>query len=201
MIFNGAGTPPMDKVLLERFFSGTRNGVFIESGAYDGVFESICKVLEDEMGWTGFNVEPNPTMFARLVKNRPKCVNINLALSDKAGKATFRQPFVPGHGLENTWGTLEVKKYDTGITHEVETTTFKDLVEKHGIAKVDLWVLDVEGHEQHAIAGMAGCPVRPKIICAEHGHCSSASLSTWLEPFGYKYDMSHYYDSFFLWKG
>ena len=198
MIFNGSGDPPIDKILYERYFLGKRNGIFIESGAYDGVFESVCKVLEDKMDWSGFNIEPNPVMYSRLVKNRPKATNLNCAISSVNGKSSFRQPFLDKYGLENTWGTLEVDKYESGTVFEVETITFCHLIEKYHISKVDLWVLDVEGHEQRAIEGMIQSTTFPRVICAEHGHCGLGRLSEWMKGAGYTYDGSHLQDSFFV---
>jgi hypothetical protein len=62
-----------DRFLLENFFRGRRNGVFLDIGAYDGETLSNTLFFEESMGWTGLCVEPLPSAFAKL-KARRKAV-------------------------------------------------------------------------------------------------------------------------------
>ena len=50
-----------DRFLLENFFRGRRNGVFVDIGAYDGETFSNSLFFERTMGWTGLCVEPLPS--------------------------------------------------------------------------------------------------------------------------------------------
>ena len=60
-----------DKFLNENFFKGKTNGVYIEMGAVDGLFQSNTKFFEDQLNWTGILIEPQPNSFKKLQMNRP----------------------------------------------------------------------------------------------------------------------------------
>ena len=98
MKFYGQFSPPLDKLLYERYFLNKHSGFFLECGATDGVTESTCKFFEESMKWTGINIEPVPFLFERLIRNRPKAHNLSIALSDRDGKATFTHAVHPLHG-------------------------------------------------------------------------------------------------------
>ena len=65
-----------DKNLYERFFSKHLHddgfkGTYVELGAFDGVRESNSRFYDECLGWTGLLIEGNPTMYGKLVENRP----------------------------------------------------------------------------------------------------------------------------------
>lgn len=61
-----------DMFLLELFFRGQRNGVFVDIGARDGETASNSLLFERFMGWRGLCTESNPAQYAQLVTRR-KC--------------------------------------------------------------------------------------------------------------------------------
>lgn len=68
-------------------------GFFVDLGAYDGIQTSNSLGLEQK-GWTGICVEANKDYFAELVNNRPKTLNVNVAVSDKVGTLHFSGQWV-----------------------------------------------------------------------------------------------------------
>jgi FkbM family methyltransferase len=209
MKFYGQFDPPVDKVLYERYFTGyTRPGFFVECGAFDGVTECSCKFFEETLHWRGINIEPSPPIFRQLEINRPKSVNLNVALSDKRGTALFSHVIHPNLGASFGNGSLchtqEHRRLliEGGCTfqeYEVRTITWTELVKNFKIKTVDLLVLDVEGTELDVIRGMDRRAVLPKILCVEHGHANHPDeLKLPLERLGYKYDFSSFVNSFFV---
>lgn len=205
MKFYGGGFTPLDKILYERYFSNWRNGFYLEAGAYDGLTGSSCKFLEDELGWDGINLEPVPYHFANLMKNRPNARNYPLALSNKTGKATFNNPIHPVLGKDFGNGSLchtpEHNKVLGGVEREifeVETITYKDLIDRLQITRMDLIVLDVEGTEMDVIEGFAGATVLPRILCLEHGYKQPWDFVYMCGQYGYKLDYYHENNSFFI---
>ena len=60
-----------------------RGGYFVEAGALDGVQASNTLLLEEDYGWTGICVEPDPQLYAELVENRT-CICENACLYEAA---------------------------------------------------------------------------------------------------------------------
>ena len=60
-----------------------KNGFFIDIGAHDGISLSNTYLLEQEYGWKGICIEPNPSVFKKLCKNRENTLNIDSPLSSK----------------------------------------------------------------------------------------------------------------------
>ena len=208
MRFYGQFDPPVDQFIFERYFPDPAiQGVFVECGAFDGVLECSCKFFEEQMGWQGYNLEPVPWIFASLETNRPAARNLNVGLSNKCEDALFRAVVHPRFGRECTNGSLHHTAshmqflIDEGCTFEdvtVKTITWKRLVSSQGISRVDLLVLDVEGHEAAVMDGMYDCPVLPDIVCVEFGHVGLGIIKDRLEPLGYAYDTSSHANAYFV---
>lgn len=209
MKFYGQFGYPVDKFIYDRYFRGRRvgPGMFVECGAFDGTTECSCKFFEESLNWSGINIEASPLLFKALKINRPHATNINVALSDVTGTATFQHVIHPTFGQMCTNGSLthlplhKQMLLDGGCHFqecEVQTITWEGLCLDNNISKVDLLVLDVEGHELQVLKGMRGCNVLPDIICVEHGHLGVRKLKELLCPLGYYYDTSSFVNSFFL---
>lgn len=206
--FYGQFDPPVDRFIFERYFPDVGiKGVFVECGAFDGLTECSCKFFEESMGWKAFNIEPVPWIFQQLCANRPNSVNINRALSNKSGKATFQAVQHPHSGVDCTNGSLQHTEGHKAILDElgcklvpveVELFTWNDFVRENAVERVDLLVLDVEGHELLVIEGMHGCAVLPDVICVEVGHLGSVQVVTALQALGYSYDISSHVNAFFV---
>lgn len=206
--YYGQFDPPLDAVLHGQYFADDRrDGVFVECGAFDGQTESTCKFFEETLGWRGVNLEPSPPIFRRLLRNRPRSLNVQAALSDRDGEATFTGIVHPDFGEFCTNGSLRHGEDHMGQMRKagwqtreyaVRTTTWRRLVVDAGLTHVDLLVLDVEGAELQVLAGMAGCPVLPCVICVEHGHLGVPRMREAVEPLGYRYDGSRDVNSFFI---
>ena len=77
-----------DKWIVEKLFAGKQKGTFVDIGANDGITFSNTYFLE-KMGWNGLAVEPIPSAYEKLVKNR-KCITVNCCIAPKTGKERFR---------------------------------------------------------------------------------------------------------------
>jgi hypothetical protein len=77
-----------EDVMLQRAFPPGYRGIYIDAGASDPFQFSVTKHFYD-CGWRGINIEPVPSVWERLQNQRPRDVNLNLALSDREGTLTF----------------------------------------------------------------------------------------------------------------
>lgn len=61
----------MDYDTLFRKYLNFSHGVFVEAGANNGIDQSNTVLLENNFGWSGLLVEPNPHKFKECQANRP----------------------------------------------------------------------------------------------------------------------------------
>jgi FkbM family methyltransferase len=137
-----------EDVILWKKYLNYRNGFFIELGAMDGVVYSNTKFFEDDMGWTGILIEPEPVQFKRLKVNRPNCITLDYAVSETDGEVLFNgRPHGDAGG-----GIVETHIYKNELkdseNYSVRSKPFhKILSEVERPSRVDLFVVDVEGGE------------------------------------------------------
>jgi FkbM family methyltransferase len=206
--YYGQFDPPVDRYLLETFFSESSDpGFFVECGAFDGVYDSSCLIFEERFGWDGVNIEASDFIFPFLQSRRKASMNLNLALSNKSGTALFRHVSDETHGSFLGWGSIEhqrgqldeIEAEGMVVTeHPVQTSTWRELECVQCRDNVDLFVLDVEGHELAVIEGMSGSRRLPRIMCVEHTQVGLAPLEEKLRPLGYELHSSVHANSFFV---
>jgi len=190
------------KRLNEMFFHNKRSGFFIEAGAMSPDPHSVCKWFEVNLLWKGINVEPLPRFFNQLVEARPNCININCALSSKAGKAILVEPLKldgkPFNGRASLEPIVRTKFKKRFREFEVELRTYSSIIKEHNIKNVDLFVLDVEGHELEVIKDFKNSKVLPHVLTVETNKVDKNDVARLLNPLGYKLDWYNKYDSYFV---
>jgi FkbM family methyltransferase len=146
-----------DRFLNEKFFHNKKNGVFIDIGAHDGVSLSNSYFFEKELNWKGMCVEPIPTLFEQLDKNR-ECVKVQGCAWNQDGVKKFR--VIKGYaemlsGIIETYDSSHIKR----IENECESTngSYEDLdipcydinglLKKNGFFNIDFLSIDTEGSE------------------------------------------------------
>lgn len=201
-MFYGQFDPPMDRVLWEVAFAGSQQpGIFLESGALDGRQNSNCLFFEESLGWKGVNVEPVPHLFSRLQRHRPKALNLPFALSDRYGFQEISFPTHPVHGdnfgnasLQHT-ATHRAGLERSGCTFTdfmVPTVPFGHLAHFFDISAIDLFSLDVEGHELPVLQSMFEVGVRPRVLCVEIDHANPQAIRGMLQAQGYLFLGEHF---------
>ena len=124
------------------YLKDIENGVFLECGAYDGIFQSNTKILE-ELGWTGLLIEPSPSSYKLCIENR-SCIVENCALVS----FDYNKDTISG----NFNGSPRSSVFGDGV--DVPVKTLSNLLEKHKISHVDIFFLDVEGYEMEVLNGI-----------------------------------------------
>jgi len=208
--FYGQWNPPVDKVLYDNYFTDVRDGYFIDCGAAEGALYSNTKFFDETMGWNGICIEPS-VAFEQLVVNRPRAINLNIALSDKNGVIGFTEAVhAKGHNVPGLppggsihYNDIPLLKNEIGrwgyifTEREVETLTYKSLIDKYSVDKVDLLVIDVEGHEMAVIRGIEGALVMPSVVCVEYPITGINKITRALLEFGYRFDFMSFNNAFF----
>lgn len=158
-------------------------GVFVEAGANDGVRESNTLLLERHHGWTGLLIEPIPPLAEMCRRNRPTALVEEAALvasdyrastirmrysnlmsvvdgargrpdADAAWAGLGRALYADPHGIPARW-------------FRVPARTLSSILTTHGMGRIDLLVLDVEGYEPTALRGLDLARHQPRFIAVE----------------------------------
>lgn len=151
-----------DEYLENNIFKNFKNGFFVDVGAHDGISINNTLYFEKNNGWSGINVEPNPSVFEKLVINRPNNMNINCAVCNHNGESEFLSN--TGYtemisGLKDTFDsrhlqrlTRENKKMGSN-THiiKVNTKKLETILEENNVSRVHYLSIDVEGAEFEVI--------------------------------------------------
>jgi FkbM family methyltransferase len=152
-----------------------RHGFFVEVGAGDGLANSNTYLLEQQFGWRGILVEPNPGMQDRLRRNRPGSVIATEAIYSRRGRMTFL--CVEGAAFELS--TLSAHANDDRNaplrsehrTVEVDTITLLDLLQRHDAPRqIDYLSLDTEGSEAEILGAFDFSAYDVALISVEHNH-------------------------------
>ena len=146
-----------DKFLNENFFHNKKNGIFVDIGAHNGISLSNSYFFEKELNWNGMCIEPIPTLFKELDKNR-ECVKIQGCAWNEDGIKKFRM--IKGYaemlsGILDTYDSNHVKRIEKecesmkGSYEDIEIRCYdiNNLLETNKFYKIDFLSIDTEGSE------------------------------------------------------
>ncbi len=172
--------------------------VVLEAGAHIGVDTREMSALWPRGAIHAF--EPIPAIFERLVANTRRLPNVRcypLALGDRNGRARM---YVSGGGSDGASSLLAPKEHLTEHpdvtfegTIEVQTVTIDDWARDHGIERVDLLWLDMQGYELAAMRAGERVLSSVRAIYTEvslrevyEAAPLYAEVRTWLESRGFR---------------
>lgn len=176
----------MDKdlgIIYNYFFDHYKNkiieeGIVVECGTAEG-FHNPSLTLENIYNWKFYGFEADNRFFPILQQNRPKSININMALSDKNGYMSF---VISAHGGNSSLHHCDIHKKELETYNAVfedgsyfkeisiESIEWNTFTEKYNINKVDLLILDVEGHELTVLKPFTTHSILPSIIQIEYAY-------------------------------
>lgn len=124
-----------------------------------------------ELGASGVNIEPDPTLFREFPKQRSRDTNLNIGISNIEGELPFYVMSVP---TLNTFSEADAQaavaqgrvKIDKVLPVKVRPINAV-LSETLGKAPLDFLSIDVEGLDFAILSSMDFGLWRPKVICAE----------------------------------
>lgn len=154
-----------EDVVLARVFGDRDDGYYLDVGAFLPERGSVTKHFYD-LGWHGINIEPASRAFEELHEARPRDVNLNICISDRAGLAPFYESVPP----ERSTLSAAVAMFAPDLcfaARPVEVRTLADVCAEYGPAHIEFLKIDVEGHEAEVIAGADWRRWRPVVLVVE----------------------------------
>ena len=199
-----------DRWLMWKVFRGQNTGYFVDIGAHDGVTYNNTKAFED-LGWQGVCIEPLPSAFEKLKKNR-KCelLNIGLANEDREDMEFLQIEDAPEmlSGIVQFYDDRHKLRIEEEISRhggskkiiKVKCKKFSDVVEAENIDYVSI---DVEGAEWEILKSIDFSRHTIKCFSVERNYDSveANEIDKLLKEKGYHHEMTIGHDCIYVRKG
>lgn len=145
---------------------GKRNGYYVDIGAFDGVTISNTLYLEQQLGWTGLNVEANPHTFKSLVAARKTpCVNLAIAPYEKEVDILLNGW---SSAINDSFTSSEILKQNHQSV-KVRAITVNALLKQYSVpSRFDYLSLDIEGGELEILEQFDFGQWRFSVLTYEH---------------------------------
>ena len=136
--------PRLTRIFLDAIWKSANTGYYVEIGAFDGKKKNSTIILE-ELGWNGVCVEPTPSSYAQLIKNRKcRCENVAIWKEDTTKEFAVYDLDPAWNGIVETLDKHHIDNLHKARTISVPTKTWNNLnLPKH----IDYLQIDVEGAE------------------------------------------------------
>jgi len=179
----------------------------IQIGANDGIAGDPLGEAFSETRWSGLLVEPVPHLYEALVaryRDRPAVRLERAAISTQDGEAPlYRLRHIPGQTPE-WFAQLATLNRDVLLKHRssipeldqllieerVPTLRLETLLARQAVSKIDLLVIDTEGHDYEILRMLDFTRFRPVLVMFEHQHLSArdkAAAYALLQAHGYRF--------------
>jgi FkbM family methyltransferase len=179
--------------LLGSFADTYQHPTFVEIGSNDGEQHDHLRPFIVSRPWRGIMVEPVPYVFDRLRKNYETYGRIaleNVAVGDSDGQMPFYHLVEPPPddlpSLPDWYdgvGSFSRDAVAGHVTHipdveerivrrDVQVVTFDTLCRRSNISRVDLLLIDTEGHDWEILRSIDFERWRPRLVIYEHYHLS-----------------------------
>jgi FkbM family methyltransferase len=158
-----------EDVMIARLFDADYRGFYIDIGAAHPDYLSVTRHFYDQ-GWYGINVEPTFHFFPLLCKARPRDTNLQCAISNSSGLATFYEipKFAENSTLERPVAGRLAAADLAATPHEVDVVRLADLCDAHVKGRtIDFMKIDVEGGELNVLQGGDWRRFRPRLLIVE----------------------------------
>ena len=156
-----------EDVYIQRLFPGKQDGFYIDVGAAHPTEGSVTRHFYN-LGWHGINIEPQDGYFQALQAERPRDLNLQVAVGAQEEDRTFFD--LGGKG----GSTLDASNADRGSalgfkvsSRTVHMTTLARVCQAHAPGPIDFIKIDVEGWERDVILGADWRHFRPLLVVAE----------------------------------
>jgi len=158
-----------EDVMLWRALKHIEKGFYIDIGAWMPDVDSVTKAFYDR-GWSGINIEPDFDAYSKLVKERPRDINLQLAVSDKHGEADLH--IIKDTGLTTLRDDIVERHLSADYlktTTNIQVRTLNEICKEYVPSSHDIHFLkvDVDGMEEAVLKGNDWSRYRPWIVVIE----------------------------------
>lgn len=171
-----------EDVLLWRALKHVQNGFYIDVGANHPSDDSVTRAFY-ERGWSGINIEPLSLHMAQLKADRPRDINLQVAVGVEDGEIELFDTSVRGLAT----ASLEVAQLhkSAGLrvsSSKVALRRLDGIFAEFAPDDVHFLKIDVEGFERSVLDGMDFVRFRPWVVVVEATIPNSQDINADWEP-------------------
>lgn len=159
-----------EDLIVDSILGCKKEGFYVDVGANHPKILSNTKRFYDR-GWSGINIEPNPTIFDLLQKERKNDINLNVGIGNEKGEMKY---YLLAPDQLSTFDhraaqeSIRSRKAILEKTLTVPVSTLTEVLESHAKDRfIDFMSIDVEGFEEEVIAGGDWRRFRPGLLMLE----------------------------------
>jgi len=198
--FYPGGVPghPQPYDFTEKFFKQQRDLFFIDVGAHNGITINNSLSLEENYGWKGICIEPNPKVFLELKKNRPTTTCVNCCVSEQDTIVNYLQ--IEGYsemlsGIMEYYNEAHKQRIRNELQHyggstktiQIDSLRLDTILERNGVNKVHYLSIDTEGAEMTILKSINLNKYDVELISLENNYAhEKQGFVDYLKQFGYK---------------
>jgi len=156
-----------EDVMLARALRSVEKGFYVDVGAQHPTEHSVTRAFYD-LGWSGINLEPVTQWHQLLCEQRPRDINLKVAIGNRAGSLKFYS--IEGTGLSTADADIAETHRKGGWTvseSEVQVKTLASVMEENRVQEIHFLKVDVEGLEKQVLEGADFARFRPWIVLVE----------------------------------
>lgn len=161
-------TGNLEDVLLRRCFEGVTDGFYVDIGAHHPTNASVTRWFY-EQGWSGINIEPGDGI-VHLRADRPRDINLELAVSDREGETTFwvHSGNTGTSSLLDSVSDLVAERAGEIKPLQVRLSTLPAILDEHALGRhIQFLKIDAEGAEDAIISAADWLRHRPEVLVVE----------------------------------
>lgn len=142
---------------------------YLDIGANDPIHLNNTYFLYKK-GCKGVNIEPDPSSYHRLTRERPRDVNLNIGVAVDEGTIDF---YIMTSRTLNTFSKETAKRYSSYSNQKIEKVLKIDVINVNEIIKANFKThpnfvsLDVEGLDMEILKSFDFEVYRPEVFCIE----------------------------------
>ncbi len=165
-----------EKELIRNYFNNKKTGFFVEVGANEPLSEnSQSWHLENQLGWKGVLIEPNPQLAEKARMSRSGSLIFEAACVSSGSEGQINL-YIPIVNNDEVTGHAAIRKniddfnYQNHKVVKVEARTLNSILEEVEVNTIDLLTIDVEGAELEVLRGFNIEKYKPGLILLEDKH-------------------------------
>lgn len=163
-----------EDLIVRHIFSqlGIYSPFYIDIGAHHPSFLNNT-FLFYRNGASGLNIEPDPFLFKKIAKRRPRDINLNVGVSFNGQEEKIDFYIMSARSL-NTFSKAEAERVQAFGSYSITEVTKVSTVNINNLFKnylkdvrIDFLTVDVEGLDFEIIKTIDFDLIKPKVICVE----------------------------------